>query len=208
MTQQAATSHQATTGQQVPMSRQSAKPTIAFIPGHWLGPWAWDEVLEHLSDAGRRTVALTLPGLDATDPERAQRTLDDQFAAIALAVEQAVRDSGEPVALVAHSGANGPVTMMLDRHPEFIARVIWVDSGPVAPGTAFAPDYPAEADGLELPRSTCSGSGPASRASAPPRLSASAHWPSSSQAACCDSPRNSRTRPGLRSRRRSCAARC
>ncbi len=32
-----------------------------------------------------------------------------------------------------------------------MARVIWVDSGPVASGTVFAPDLPAEVNELPLP---------------------------------------------------------
>lgn len=129
------------------MTSHEQSPTLILIPGHWLGAWAWDEVTAHLAATGGRATALTLPGLDPTDVDRALRTLDDQFRAIELTV----RDSAQPVVIVAHSGANGPVTLLLDRHPELVHRVIWVDSGPVAPGTAFAADYPAGAGALELP---------------------------------------------------------
>lgn len=53
--------------------------------------------------------------------------------------------------LVAHSGANVPVSLVLDRHPESVARVVWVDSGPVANGTAFASEFPADLEDLPLP---------------------------------------------------------
>ncbi len=53
--------------------------------------------------------------------------------------------------LVAHSGANAPVSLVLDRHPDLVRRVVWVDSGPMAPGTAFAPDLPPELKELPLP---------------------------------------------------------
>ena len=53
--------------------------------------------------------------------------------------------------LVAHSGANAPVSMVMDRHPELVHRVVWVDSGPVAPGSVFAPDLPEEVQELVLP---------------------------------------------------------
>lgn len=129
------------------MTNDSSKPSIILIAGHWLGSWAWDEVAEHLIAAGRRAIALTLPGLDADDAERTSRTLDDQ----AEAIEKAAVAESRPVVIVAHSGANAPVCLVLDRHPELVARVIWVDSGPVAPGTVFAPDLPAGVDELPLP---------------------------------------------------------
>lgn len=129
------------------MTTHTNSPTILLIPGHWLGAWAWDEVLEHLAAMGRRAVPITLPGLDGTDLERASRTLDDQTAA----VEQAMAMDAGPVVIVAHSGANAPVSLVLDRHPDLIRRVIWVDSGPVASGTAFAPGAPAEMEELPLP---------------------------------------------------------
>lgn len=129
------------------MTTNATNPKIILVPGHWLGAWAWDEVLEYLIAKGRRAVSLTLPGLDQTDPERSSRTLDDQAAAI----EQALTADRAPAVIVAHSGANAPVSLVLDRHPELVRRVIWVDSGPVAPGAAFAPDFPEDAQGLPLP---------------------------------------------------------
>lgn len=129
------------------MSEERNTPTILLVPGHWLGAWVWDDVVDHLSAMGCRARALTLPGLDGADPGRACRTLDDQAAAI----EQAISDSRGPVILVAHSGANMPASLVLDRHPEQVRRMVWVDSGPAAPGAAFAPDFPEGTEGLALP---------------------------------------------------------
>lgn len=132
------------------MTTHTSEPTIILIPGHWLGAWAWDEVVQHLTTAGRKAVVITLPGLDEGDPERMHRTLDDQAAAIKQAMDDAGA-SGQPVVIAAHSGANAPVSIVLDRHPELIQRVVWVDSGPVSPGNVFAPDLPAEVTELPLP---------------------------------------------------------
>lgn len=126
-------------------------PTIVLIAGHWLGAWAWDEVVEHLTAAGRRATPMTLPGLDETDPDRASRTLDDQVAAIEQVMAQAGASDAEPVVIVAHSGANAPVSLVLDQHPERVRRVVWVDSGPVASGTVSAPELPKELSELPLP---------------------------------------------------------
>lgn len=130
------------------MNSTTLPPTILLIPGHWLGAWAWDDVLAHLEGDRARTVAVTLPGLDADDSERTTRTLDDQVRAI----RDAITSRGDvPAILVAHSGANAPVTLLLDRNPELVDRVIWVDSGPVSDSSAFAPDLPVGVDDLPLP---------------------------------------------------------
>lgn len=130
------------------MTSLNSSPTIILIAGHWLGAWAWDEVLEHLNAHDSRVVAMTLPGLEADDPERATKTLDDQVAAVVDNFAQFEVSAEQPAVIVAHSGANAPVSLVLDRHPELVKRVVWVDSGPMATGSAFAPDFP---EGAELP---------------------------------------------------------
>lgn len=125
----------------------TTKSPVILIAGHWLGAWAWDEVLEQLAAANVPATALTLPGLDPEDPSRTARTLDEQAAAIADVVTR----QGGPVTLVAHSGANFPVSLVLDRHPELIRRMVWVDSGPVGPGSVFLPGFPENAAELPLP---------------------------------------------------------
>lgn len=130
------------------MTTTTISPTIILIAGHWLGAWAWDEVLEHLKTDHSRAIAMTLPGLDGDDSERAAKTLDDQADAILGVISQ---HGDQPAVLVAHSGANAPVSLVLDRHPELVHRVVWVDSGPVTPGSAFAPDFPDEVNELPLP---------------------------------------------------------
>ncbi|MFF5793016.1 alpha/beta fold hydrolase [Paeniglutamicibacter sp. NPDC012692] len=130
------------------MTTTASSPTIILIAGHWLGAWAWDEVLEHLKTDHPRAIAMTLPGLDAHDPERATKTLDAQAEAILGVMTQ---HGNQPAILVAHSGANAPVSLVMDRYPELVHRVVWVDSGPVATGTVFAPDLPEELEELPLP---------------------------------------------------------
>ncbi|MWV51453.1 alpha/beta fold hydrolase (plasmid) [Rathayibacter sp. VKM Ac-2803] len=130
------------------MTTTTSSPSILLIAGHWLGAWAWDEVLEHLEIDHTHAIAMTLPGLDVDDTNRASKTLDDQAAAIRDLIAQ---HGDQPVILVAHSGANAPVSLILDRHPELVSRVVWVDSGPVANGSVFAPDFPDELVELPLP---------------------------------------------------------
>jgi pimeloyl-ACP methyl ester carboxylesterase len=133
------------------MTTTTNSPTIILIAGHWLGAWAWDEVLEHLTTDHSRAIAMTLPGLDGNDPERASKTLDDQAAAIIDAIHSTRVSEDQPAIIVAHSGANAPVSLVLDRHPELVHRVVWVDSGPVATGSVFAPDLPEGLEEFPLP---------------------------------------------------------
>lgn len=130
-------------------SKQQAEapPAIILIPGHWLGAWAWDEVVEQLASEGMRAIPITLPGLDDQDPQRATRTLDEQIAAIQSVVDA----QGGDVVLVAHSGANAPVSVVIDRRPELIRRVVWIDSGPISPGSTFARDLPNSVVEVPLP---------------------------------------------------------
>lgn len=133
------------------MTTTASSPIIILIAGHWLGAWAWDEVLEHLGTDQSRAIAMTLPGLDGDDPERAAKTLDDQAAAILKVITELGVSTDQPATLVAHSGANAPVSLVLDQHPELVHRVVWVDSGPAAAGSAFAPELPEELAELPLP---------------------------------------------------------
>lgn len=133
------------------MTQTTSSPSIILIAGHWLGAWAWDEVLEHLNSDRSRAVAMTLPGLDPNDPGRVTRTLDDQADAILEVFARIGVGEDHRAVIVAHSGANAPVSLILDRHPGLVARVVWVDSGPVADGTVFAPDLPEEVEELPLP---------------------------------------------------------
>jgi pimeloyl-ACP methyl ester carboxylesterase len=133
------------------MTLTTNRPVIILIAGHWLGAWAWDEVLEHLMTDHFRAFAMTLPGLDGDDPERAAKTLDDQAAAVIDMISRLGVSEDQPATVVAHSGANAPVSLVLDRHPELVHRVVWVDSGPVATGSVFAPNLPDEMQELPLP---------------------------------------------------------
>ncbi|ERB52530.1 hypothetical protein N806_15285 [Rhodococcus sp. P27] len=122
------------------------KTHIVLVPGFWLGSWAWDAVLPHLerSDTTRVT-SLTLPGLDAVDADRSAVTFD----AHVRAVIDAVSDSDERTVLVVHSGA-GPVGYAVtDRIPDRVARIVYVDSGPMPDGAALRPDLAA--DVVEIP---------------------------------------------------------
>lgn len=129
------------------MTTNQEASAIVLVPGNWLGAWAWNDVQEQLTALGRKAVSLTLPGLDEADPNRNSKTIADQ----AEAIERTASDADRPVTIVAHSGANVPVTKVMDQHPELFDRVIWVDSGPATSGAGFGPDLPPDVVEVELP---------------------------------------------------------
>jgi pimeloyl-ACP methyl ester carboxylesterase len=116
---------------------------IVLVPGFWLGAWAWDDVADALRADGHDVLALTLPGLESVDAERASITLADH----ADAIRQAVESFDRPVVLAVHSGAGVPGYMVTDQIPHLIAHAVYVDSGPAT--GALNPDFVG--DELPLP---------------------------------------------------------
>ena len=133
------------------MKKDSPTPTsFVLVPGYWLGGWAWDAVAAHLRDRGHSVIPVTLAGLDPNDPHRAERTVADQVDSLRSAVSTAGAD-GSSVVLVAHSGAGFPASVLLDQDPTVVDRIIYVDSGPVADGSAFDPSVPPDVQEVALP---------------------------------------------------------
>ena len=98
---------------------------IILVPGWWLGAWAWDEVASILREAGHDVTALTLPGLESADADRASVTQSDHVAAIITAV----RAAAAPVVLAVHSGTGFTGYAASDRIHERIAAMVYVDTG-------------------------------------------------------------------------------
>ena len=108
--------------------------TIVLVPGFWLGAWAWEGVTRELRDAGHDVHPLTPTGLADRAAEASPEVgLETHIADVVRLVEDG---DLHDVVLVAHSGANMPVTGAADRIPERIARVVYVDSGPMPDGMA------------------------------------------------------------------------
>jgi pimeloyl-ACP methyl ester carboxylesterase len=124
---------------------------FVLVPGFWLGGWAWDAVVAELAGADVKVTALTLPGLEGPDAVRAGVTLQHHVDAVLTALHDAVDPGGSLPVLVAHSGANAPVGMAVDRAPELVGRVVYVDSGPLPDGAAVDPTVDPAAVELPLP---------------------------------------------------------
>jgi pimeloyl-ACP methyl ester carboxylesterase len=104
--------------------------TFVLVPGMWLGGWAWDGVAERLRAAGHVVRPVTLAGVgDRLDEDGPGADLDRHTRDVI----EAVGDDRD-VILVGHSYGGMPVAMAADRIPERVARVVYVDSGPLADG--------------------------------------------------------------------------
>lgn len=118
---------------------------LVLIPGFWLDGASWDGVVPPLLDAGHRVHALTLPGLESWDADRSGIGLRDHVDAV-IAVVDSLPDM---VVLVGHSGGGAIAHAVADARPDRIARVIYVDAGPLGDGLSINDQLP-EVDG-EVP---------------------------------------------------------
>ena len=121
---------------------------IILIPGLWLDGSSWDEVVPVLEQAGHRAHALTLPGMDSNDADRSEITLRDHVDAVVEVIDRL--DPAE-VVLVGHSAGGAIAHAAVDARPERVARVIYVDSGPLGDGGVINDELPAENGEVPLP---------------------------------------------------------
>lgn len=120
---------------------------FVLVPGFWLGAWAWREVAAALRAAGHDVHAVTLTGLaERAGEASADVNLDTHTADVVRLLD---REDLRDVVLVGHSGGGLPVTQAADRVPGRIARVVYVESGPLPDGVSqFDTNEPAEQERL------------------------------------------------------------
>jgi pimeloyl-ACP methyl ester carboxylesterase len=123
---------------------------IVLIPGLWLDGSSWDEVVPALQQAGHRTHALTLPGMEAKDADRSKITLRDQVEAVVAVIDSYDSVAGE-VVLVGHSGGGAIAHAAVDARPTRVARVVYVDSLPLGDGGVINDAFPAADGDVPLP---------------------------------------------------------
>ncbi|GAB2466177.1 alpha/beta fold hydrolase [Xylanimonas ulmi] len=107
---------------------------IVLIPGFWLDASAWDDVAPPLVAAGHDVHPLTLPGL-APGADRSRVHLEDHIGAVVDAIDDVPGE--RKVALVGHSAGGGLAYNAAGRRADRVARVVYVDSGPMGEGQAI-----------------------------------------------------------------------
>ena len=123
---------------------------IVLIPGFWLDGSSWDEVVPALEQAGHRTHALTLPGMESKDADRSEITLRDHVDAVVEVIDSFDPADGK-VVLVGHSGGGAIAHAAVDARPDRVARVVYVDSSPLGKGGVINDEFPAENGDVPLP---------------------------------------------------------
>jgi pimeloyl-ACP methyl ester carboxylesterase len=91
--------------------------------------------------------ALTLPGLESRDADRSNIGLRDHVDAVVALVDSLT----DPVVLVGHSGGGAIAHAVADARPESIARVVYVDSGPLGDGGVINDELPVVNGEVPLP---------------------------------------------------------
>jgi Predicted hydrolases or acyltransferases (alpha/beta hydrolase superfamily) len=117
---------------------------VILIPGFWLDASAWEPVVPAVEAAGHTPRSITLPGLVPPDPSVGLR---DQIDYVTGLVDAA---SG-PVVLVGHSGGGAVAHGVVDARPDRIAKVIYVDAGPLGDGGVINDGFEAEDGMIPLP---------------------------------------------------------
>ncbi len=123
---------------------------IILIPGFWLDASSWDEVAPALEQAGHRTHALTLPGMESKDADRSGITLRDHVNAVVAVIDSFDPANGQ-VVLVGHSGGGAVAHAAADARPGRVSRVVYVDSGPLGEGGVVNDELPVENGEVPLP---------------------------------------------------------
>ena len=120
---------------------------IVLVPGFWLDASSWSDVTPALQAAGHRVHAMTLPGLESVDADRAGIGLRTHIDAVVSVLDQLE----SPAVLVGHSGGGAIIYGAIDARPDRVARGVYVDSGPLGEGGVINDEIPAVGDDLPLP---------------------------------------------------------
>lgn len=110
--------------------------TYVLVPGFWLGASVWRPVADALREQGHVVHALDLTGMGARAHLASART--DLTTHVDDVVDLLEKGDLRDVVLVGHSYGALVTTGAADRVPDRVARLVYVDSGPLPDGVAQA----------------------------------------------------------------------
>lgn len=122
---------------------------VVLIPGFWLSASSWAPVTEALRAAGHTPHPVTPLGAGGAADEVASITLADQAAAVAALIDTL----DGPVVVVGHSGGGAVAHAVADARPDRLARVVYVDSGPLGEGGVVNDELPLVDGVVPMPES-------------------------------------------------------
>lgn len=123
------------------MHARPAVTDIVLIHGAWAGAWYWQFTMDALPAERFRCHALTLAGLgDRSGELTADLGMEDHVADI---IEYIEAHRLQNCLLVAHSLAGIPASVALDRMPERIAGVLYLDAAVPENGKNVMDIFPA-----------------------------------------------------------------
>jgi pimeloyl-ACP methyl ester carboxylesterase len=106
--------------------------TYVLVPGFWLGAWVWRDVAEDLRAHGHTVYPVSLTGLgDRVHLARPDTDLNVHVQDLTNLLHY---EDLREVILVGHSYAGSVVTMAADRATDRVARLVYVDTGPLPDG--------------------------------------------------------------------------
>jgi pimeloyl-ACP methyl ester carboxylesterase len=120
---------------------------VIMIPGFWLDSSSWGEIPDALRAAGHTVHTPTPPGLESRDADRSGITIQDHIDAVVALID----GIDGPVALVGHSGGGNVIYGAADARVDRIARLAFVDCGPMGDGAIVNDGFPAENGEIPLP---------------------------------------------------------
>lgn len=97
------------------------RPPVVLVHGAWMGAWVWDRVAADLRSRGHAVTVVELPGHGA-DPTPPEKLSLDGYA---KAVLDALPAGGNTV-LVGHSMAGMVISLVGERAPERVGRLVYV----------------------------------------------------------------------------------
>lgn len=119
------------------------KAVFVLVPGAWCGGWCWRFVADRLREAGHEAYPVTLTGVG----ERAHLLSPDiTLETHALDVVNTIRYNDlRHVVLVGHSYAGVVITLVADKWPDSVERLVYLDAMLPEDGERPMDMIPAEA---------------------------------------------------------------